>query len=59
MAFLRFQCNDRVFDVAGIAPMRMSAMANLWCMLNTVFFVEMGLDKRAFLYLDSVALSWE
>jgi hypothetical protein len=61
MRYLGLQCNDRVFDVAGIAPMRMPAMANLWCMLNLVFFVETDRDKRAFLYLDSVLLSgdWE
>lgn len=57
MRFLAFQCNDRTFDVSGIEPMRMPAMANLWCMLNTVFFVETDRDKRAFLYLDSVVLS--
>jgi hypothetical protein len=39
--------------------MRMPAMANLWCMLNTVFFVETDCDKRAFLYLDSILLSGE
>ncbi|MBX3051487.1 MAG: hypothetical protein KF753_08445 [Caldilineaceae bacterium] len=59
MAFTGFQCNDRVFDVAAIEPMRMPAMANLWCMLNTVFFAETDRDKRAFLYLDSVVLSGE
>lgn len=57
MTFLGLQCNDRVFDVSAIAPMRMPAMANLWCMLNTVFFVETDLNKRAFLYLDSVLIS--
>jgi hypothetical protein len=61
MRFLHLQCNDRVFDVSAITPMRMPAMANLWCMLNTVFFVETDRDKRAFLYLDSILLSgdWE
>jgi hypothetical protein len=59
MDYLRFQCNDRIFDVDGIEPMRIPAMANLWCMLNTVFFVESDLDKRAFLYVDSVVLSVE
>lgn len=34
-------------------------MANLWCMLNTVFFAETDRDKRAFLYVDSVVLSGE
>lgn len=53
------QCNNRVFDLSSINPMRMPAMANLWCMLNTVFFVETDCDKRAFLYLDSVLLSGE
>lgn len=62
MSYLRFQCNDRVFDLAnlpGVEPMRMPAMANLWCMLNTAFFVESDTTKRAFLYLDSVVLSGE
>lgn len=57
MTYLGLQCNDRVFDVAEIEPMRIPAMANLWCMLNIVFFVETDCDKRAFLYLDSVVLS--
>jgi len=59
MSFLSFRCNDRVYDVSQIAPMVMPAMANLWCMLNTVFWVETDLDKRAFLYVDSVLLSGE
>jgi hypothetical protein len=60
-SFASLQCNDRRYDLTGIPPMRMPAMANLWCMLNTVFFVETDCDKRAFLYLDSVLLSsdWE
>ena len=57
MSFLGFRCNDRVFDVSAIEPMRMPAMANLWCMLNLAFWVETDLDKRGFLYLDSVLLS--
>lgn len=59
MSYIRFRCNDRVFDLSGIAPMRMPAMANLWCMLNLLFFVETDRDKRAFLYVDSMALSGE
>ncbi len=58
MSFLRFQCNDRHFDLAEVEPMRIPAMANLWCMLNTAFWVETDRDKRAFLYLDSVLLSF-
>ena len=57
MAFLGFQLNDRIYDVSGIAPMVMPAMANLWCMLNIVFFVETDIDKRAFLNVDSVLVS--
>lgn len=57
MSYLHLQCNDRVFDVSTIRPMSMPAMANLWCMLNTAFWVETDRDKRAFLYLDSVLLS--
>ena len=57
MSFTSFQCNDRDYDVSGLKPMVMPAMANLWCMLNTVFWVETDLDKRAFLLVDSVLLS--
>jgi len=59
MSFTQFQCNDRTYDVSQIAPMVMPAMANLWCMLNVVFWVETDLAKRAFLYVDSVLLSGE
>ena len=48
----------RHFDLANVEPMRIPAMANLWCMLNTAFWVEIDRDKRAFLYLDSVLLSF-
>ncbi len=52
-----FRVNDRRFDMAGFEPIRIPAMRNLWCMLNLCFFVETDVDKRAFLYLDSVCLS--
>jgi hypothetical protein len=54
---LRFQCNDRVFDVSSLDSMRMPAMKNLWCMLNFCFFAETDVAKRAFLYIDSVCIS--
>jgi hypothetical protein len=57
MRFLAFQCNDRVFDVSGVAPLVIPAMANLWCMLNLALFVETDVDKRAFFFVDSVLLS--
>lgn len=57
MRCTHFQCNDRVFDMAGFDSLRIPAMRNLWCMLNVVFFVETDTDKRAFLYVDSTCLS--
>jgi len=57
MTYTAFQCNNRVFDVSRLVPLTIPAMANLWCMLNLAFFVETDVDKRAFLYLDSVLLS--
>jgi hypothetical protein len=59
MRWLGFQCNDQVFDCAGVESIRMPAMPNLSCMLNLVFFCESDTRKRAFLYLDSVLLSGE
>ena len=53
------QCNDRVHDVTGVGPMMIPAMPNLDCMLNLAFWVETDVDKRAFLYVDSVLLSGE
>lgn len=58
-SFTGFQCNDRVYGAEGLETMQMPAMANLWCMLNVAFWVEADIAKRAFLYLDSVLLSWE
>ncbi|WP_342364243.1 DUF6772 family protein [Terrarubrum flagellatum] len=52
-----FQCNDRVYDLTGIDSIRIPGMRNLWCMLNLCFFAETDVDKRAFLYIDSVCLS--
>jgi len=57
--FTGFQCNDHIFPAEGLQTMQMPAMANLWCMLNTAFWVETDRDKRSFLYLDSVLLSRE
>lgn len=57
MQLQRFQCNDRVYDLTGIDAIRIPGMRNLWCMLNLCFFVETDVDKRAFLYIDSVCLS--
>jgi hypothetical protein len=52
-----FSCNDREFDLSGYDSIRIPGMRNLWCMLNLGFFAETDVDKRAFLYLDSVCLS--
>jgi len=56
-AMTRLQCNDTVIALDEAGPMVMPAMANLWCMLNVAWWVETDVDKRAFLYLDSVVLS--
>lgn len=58
-SFTGFQCNDRVYSAEGLETMQLPAMTNLWCMLNVVLWVETDIDKRAFLYLDSVLLSGE
>ncbi len=57
MKAVAFRCNDRHFDLSGFESIHIPAMRNLWCMLNLCFFVETDVDKRAFLYLDSVCLS--
>ena len=52
-----FRCNDRTFDMSGFDSIRVPAMKNLWCMLNFALFAETDVDKRAFLYVDSVCIS--
>lgn len=52
-----FQCNDRTFDLSQFDSIRIPAMKNLWCMLNFGLFAETDVDKRAFLYVDSICIS--
>lgn len=54
-----FQCNDTIYDDDALPVIEIPAMPNLYCMLNTVLFVEADSDKRAFLYVDSALLSAE
>lgn len=58
-SFTGFQCNNRTYSTEGMHTMKVPAMPNLWCMLNVAFWVETNIDKRAYLYLDSVLLSGE
>jgi hypothetical protein len=56
MRFLEFRCNDRTYtDLPD--PFVLPLWPNLRGLLNTIFFVETDVDKRAFLYLDSVLFS--
>lgn len=57
MSYTHLQCNDRIFDVSGLEPMRMEAWPNLNCMLNVCWTIESDSHKRAYLYLDSVLVS--
>jgi hypothetical protein len=57
MRFVEFRCNERVFDRDLPAPFELPEWPNLTGLLNTIFFVETDVDKRAFLYLDSVLFS--
>ena len=57
MKFLGFRSNERDLDVTDSKPMTLSAMPNLWSMLNVAFWVESDADARAFFYLDRVAVS--
>lgn len=59
MNYAELQCNDHTFALADLAPIRAPTDADLWCMLNTAFFVETATARRAFLYLDSTVLSLE
>jgi hypothetical protein len=43
--------------MSGFDSIRIRAMRNLWCMLNFALFAETDVDKRAFLYVDSVCIS--
>ena len=45
------------FDLSAFDSIRIPAMKNLWCMLNFCLFAETDVDKRAFLYVDSVCIS--
>lgn len=57
MSYAELQCNDQTFDLTDLSPIRAPTDADLWCMLNTAFFVETATDRRACLYLDSIVVS--
>jgi len=57
MRFTSFTCNDKTYDTSAIAPFELPLWPNLRGLLNTIFFVETDVNKRAFLYLDSVLFS--
>lgn len=59
MRFETIRCNDVTMDASGIAPFQIEVMPNLRGLLNTIFFVETDVDKRAFLYFDSILYSME
>ncbi len=53
----RLQCNDHVIEGVPLEHIEFPAMPNLRNMLNLFFWVQTDVDKRAFLYLDSVVMS--
>lgn len=57
MAYLSFQCNDRIWAGEVLEPLVMPAWPNLRGMLNIGFWVDANTDARSFLYVDSVMLS--
>lgn len=59
MRFETVRCNDIAMDASSLAPFEIAVMPNLRGLLNTIFFVETDVDKRAYLYLDSVLYSTE
>ena len=56
MRFVEFRCNDRVYRDLPL-PFGLQPWPNLRGLLNTIFFLETDVDKRAYLYLDSVLFS--
>ncbi len=57
MRFVEFRCNDKVYSRDLPLPFGLKPWPNLRGLLNTIFFVETDVDKRAYLYLDSVLFS--
>ncbi len=57
--FLSFRCNDVEYAGDALRAIEIPAMPNLSCMLNVAVWVEADVDKRAFLYVDSILLSGE
>lgn len=57
MRFINFQCNHRTWSGDVLQPLTMPAWANLRSMLNIGFWVDSNVDKRSYMYVDSVVLS--
>ncbi|MBI4587296.1 MAG: hypothetical protein HY725_00535 [Candidatus Rokubacteria bacterium] len=57
--YLELQCNDRAWSLSGRAHAPLKAYPNLRTLFNVGFWVEAEVDKRCFLYVDSVLVSTE
>lgn len=57
MQFIDFQCNHRRWSGEELEPLTMPAWANLRSMLNIGFWVDSNVDKRSYMYVDSLVLS--
>lgn len=57
--FVEFQCQDRIFDMRGIAVDAVDAYRRIDNLINPVFWIETDANRRVFLYVDSVVVSQE
>ncbi|MCW2538971.1 MAG: hypothetical protein JWN95_696 [Frankiales bacterium] len=55
--YLELQCMDRIFDMRALTPTMAPEYKGIGGLVNPVFFVETGADRRAFLFLDSIVVS--
>lgn len=55
--YVELQCMDKIMDLRGKQPTLAPEYKGITGLLNPVFFVETGANRRVFLFLDSVVIS--
>lgn len=55
--YVELQCMDKVMDLRGKQPTLAPEYKGITGLLNPVFFIETGANRRVFLFLDSVVIS--
>jgi hypothetical protein len=57
--YVEFQCQDKIWDMRGIAADTVDGYGRIDNLINPLFWVGTDTNRRVFFYIDSVVVSQE